>query len=183
MLGHDLESALKWLESKKLVHTTIGQSHLLFADASGQAAIIEVGEKENEIILMDDGFLVMTNFQNSAFKNTPYDQILAMGSDRYQAAYQHILASRANFDLDAALAGLEKTVQAGYTKCSMVFVTAENNVYFALDGDFTRIWRLSLDDKTVYTFRGFAEHRIYPVPPEGLTDCYLLADSKHDCLD
>ncbi len=175
MLQYDLAGTLEWLQGKRLVHYRGSRSHLLAADSDGKAAIFEVGEEGNEIIPITDDFIVMTNFKNSDFKDVPYDEIKAAGADRYIIAYEHILANRNNFDLTAALQGLEKTIQVGATKCSMVFLPNENNIYFALNGSFKRIWRLSLADNKVYTFQGFAESASYSVPREGLTAAFLLS--------
>ncbi len=65
----------------------------------------------------------------------------------------------------------------------MVFVPGENNIYFALNGSFEKLWRLSLTDKTIYTFKGFAEQQEYPVPKEGLAGSYLLEIVRKDLLE
>ncbi len=182
MLAYDLDETLAGLEGIKLVQPPIGSGHILFADVDGKAAIIEVGKDKNEIISMVDDFLVMTNFKNSDFRDVAYDQIEAVGSERYQAIYKYILNNRDNFNLASAFEALS-LVATGITKCSMVFVPGENNIYFALNGSFEKLWRLSLTDKTIYTFKGFAEPQEYPVPREGIAASYLLEIVRKDLLE
>ncbi len=182
LLAYDLEDSLQWLEDKRLVHRHDVCEHLLLADVDGRAAIIEVGDEKNEIIPMVDDFLVMTNFKNSDFRDVPYNQIKATSSDRYQKIYEHILANRDNFDVDTAFEALRKA-RTPVTKCSMVFVPRENNIYFALNGSFEKLWRLSLLDKTIYTYKGHGEPQEHSVPEEGITGSYLSEFARKNLLE
>lgn len=176
----NLEEVLSQLEKKRFVHWENVTAHILLADIGGNAAIIEAGADENEIVPIADDFIVMTNFKNSDFRGQPYKQVAGAGSDRYIKAYKHIVANKDNFSIDAALEGLEKTAQR-ITLCSMVFVPKENNVYFALNRDFSKLWKLSIADKTIETFRGFEEKAKFPIPEEGVLAADLLkSKAKED---
>jgi len=174
-----LEEVLLQLEKKRFVHWENVTAHVLLADVSGNAAIIEAGADENEIVAITDDFIVMTNFKNSDFRGQSYDRVAGTGSDRYIKAYDHIVANKDNFSIDAALEGLEKTAQRS-TLCSMVFAPKENNIYFALNQDFSKLWKLSIDDKTIETFRGFGESAKFPIPEEGVLAADLLKSNAEE---
>lgn len=173
MMGFGLDAVLTQLEQLKLVHFGEFTFHHLFADQVGKAAIIEVGEEENEVIFNEDQFIVMTNFKNSSFRDVPYDQVTGEGADRYIKAHELIQAHRDKFDLDAALEILEGTAQ-GNTVSSLIFLPKENSVYFTLFGDFGKIWKVSLDAKTIETYRGFADHEKRPIPQVGIFGLDLM---------
>ena len=173
LMESNLENVLLQLEHKKIVQQEEGSSHVLLADASGNAAIIEAGEEQNEIIPIADDFIVMTNFKNSNFRDVPYDQVRGVGAFRYIRAYEHIQANRDTFDLDAALGTLQRTTQS-ITRCSMVFMPNENSVYIALNRNFRLIRKVSIDDRTIETYRGFKERITLAIPPEGIYASELL---------
>lgn len=167
MMGFGLDAVLTQLEELRLVHFGGFTLHHLFADQAGNAAIIEVGEEENEIIFSEEQFIVMTNFKNSDFRDVPHYQVTGEGADRYIKAHELIQAHRSNFDCDAAFEVLKATTQES-TVSSLVFIPKENSVYFTLFGDFDKVWKVSLDEKTLETYRGFAEHKKSPITQVGL---------------
>jgi len=151
----DVAGVLESIQGKKLVHWEEMGAHVLTADAGGAAAIIEVGEEENEILPIDGDFIVMTNFPNYRFKNLPYDQVGGTGSRRYITAHEYIGENMNDFDIDHAFETLRRTVQEGFTRCSMVFVPEQGSVYLALYQDFDKLWKISLSEKTMETYQGF----------------------------
>lgn len=173
MMGLGLDAVLTLLEELRLVHFGEFTFHHLFADQAGNAAIIEVGEEENEIIFSEEQFIVMTNFKNSDFRDVPYYQVTGEGADRYIKANELIQAHRDKFDLDATFEVLEATAQ-GSTVSSLAFLPKANSVYFTLFGDFDKIWKISLDERTIETYRGFADHKKSPIPQVGIFGSDLM---------
>lgn len=177
ILEANLESVLLQLGQQRIVQAEGGSSHVLLADISGNAAIVEAGEVRNEILPITNDFIVMTNFKNSDFRDVVYNQVTGPGSFRYIRAYEHIEANRNSFDLDAALKTLQKTTQP-ITLCSMVFMSSENSVYIALNRNFRTIWKVSIDDRIIETFRGLEESVTLLIPPEGIYASELLGHDR-----
>lgn len=167
MMGFGLDAVLTQLEELRLVHFGEFTFHHLFAVQAGNVTIIEVGEEENEISFSEDQFIVMTNFKNSDFRDAPYYQVTGEGADRYVKAHELIQGHRSNFDCDAAFEVLKATTQES-TVSSLVFLPKENSVYFTLFGDFDKVWKVSLDEKTLETYRGFADHKKSPITQVGI---------------
>lgn len=108
----------------------------------------------------------MTNFKHSDFRDMPLEDISGTGADRYRAACKYLAESPENFSIDNAFACLQKTAQA-ITLCSMVFEPRENCIYLALDKNYEKLWKISLKDKSIETYRGFEENLKFQIP-EGM---------------
>lgn len=150
--------------------------HSLLADPTGSALIAEAGDAQNEIIPMEGNFIVMTNFTNADFRDTPYDQIDGVGANRYITAYEYIQENQDGFGIDEVLACLQATTQeGGYpTLCSMAFAPEEQCVYVALHRDFDAIWKISIPGKTIETYRGFDEQLTFNIPDDGILASDLM---------
>lgn len=134
-------------------------NHWLFADTRGEAVIIEPGVEENYFLPMVGDYILMTNFLNHRLDSAPRI-IVSLDSDRrYRTADQMINASLGDFGLNEALDVLG-AVKQNITKFSFVVVAEEENVYMAVLGNFSRIWRIDLAEKTIATFKGFTENRV-----------------------
>jgi hypothetical protein len=155
--------------------------HSLLADPTGSALIAEAGDTQNEIMPMEGNFIVMTNFTNADFRDTPYDQINGVGAGRYITACEYIQENQDGFGIDEALACLQATTQeGGYpTLCSMAFAPEEQCVYVALHRDFDAIWKISIPGKTIETYRGFDEQLTFKIPDDGV----LASDLMHGSYD
>mgnify|MGYP000852385264 FL=1 len=144
-------------------------SHWLFADTRGEAVIIEPGVEENYFLHMsEEKYIVMANFLNHKLDSAPRIIVSLDFDRRYRIVDQMISPSVSNFSLDHALATLEAAKQS-ITKFSFVVVSEEENVYMAVLGDFFRIWRIDLAEKTITTFKGFTENRIESLGEVGLS--------------
>jgi len=158
---------LENIQERKLVQSEGCGSHIIIADAQGNAAIIEAGKDENEISPMTGDFIVMTNFPVSRYD--PYEHASRTGDERYVKAKEYIQGHLDEFDVDHAFSVLARTAQ-DHTISSMVFVPAENSVYLALDGVFLKRWRISLSEGTMETYQGLIKTSSYAFP----TQEYLL---------
>ena len=170
----DVVRVLENIQDKKLVHRKGSTSHTIIADAQGDAAIIEAGRDENEILPIDGDFIVMTNFPNSNFKEVPYDQVTGMGADRYMTAHRYIQRNLDEFDVQRAFSVLALTAQE-HTLCSMVFAPAEKSVYLALDGEFLQRWKISISERTMETYQGFSKDIKLRIPDGGVLASDLRA--------
>lgn len=150
-----VEEAVEFLRDKRVVHWSL-TLHDLIADKYGDAMVVEAGDEENVITRIEGDFIVMTNFPNGEFAGKGYQAVEGVGAKRYKTAYEHILDTKAAFDVDLALETLEKAVSTGEsaTLCSMVFNPETGEVFIALERDFDRIWRVSLEDQTIEVYRG-----------------------------
>lgn len=174
--GYDIgvPAIIAQYQEKKFVQTTPHGCHILVADPQGNAAIFELVDEGNEIVPIAGDFIVMTNFPNSAFKDGPYNQVSGTGAERYITAYEYIEQNLDSFDIDHAFRALKQTTQS-FTRCSLVCDPLKNNVYLALNNDFKHIWRISISDKTVETWRGFDKDIKLTIPSGGITDADLMA--------
>jgi hypothetical protein len=178
--GEKVTQVQNLLKDKKLV-PVIFPIHHLVADLSGSSLIIEVGDPEINSVTTSEKFIVMTNFKNSSFKGSPYYEVFGLGSDRYMIAYEYLKKNNAHFTIDNGWKVLEKTVQRGNsvsTQCSMIFDPVNGIVRIALKGDFSKTWKLSLDNKMITSEKGFKKTIEIPVKPEGVMISELLMYSK-----
>ena len=123
----------------------------------------------------------MTNFKNSDYKDVPYNKVAGIGSDRYKMLYKYILDNKENFDINDALKGLKMTAQDGRygypTLCSMVFEPKTNSIYVALNRNFDKLWMISIDNKTIETYKGFEKKMKFHMPKEGVIASDLLNEN------
>jgi hypothetical protein len=154
--------------------------HILCADPSGDAVVAEPGEQGNVLTRIEGQFLVMTNFPNGAYQGQSYRDVAGAGADRYRLAYERIRDALATFDQEQALDVLGATAQGGQyaTRASHLFDPTSGAVYLALDTEFEAIWRVSLADGTVTTYRGPGIGRKLTLGPRGVTDEDLRAMAR-----
>ncbi len=176
--NHDnVQEILQAIDNKRLVQLSSLTLHNLFADADGNAVITEAGKEKNELLSISGGFMVMTNFKNSDYTDKPYDEISATGSDRYIKAYKYMLDNKADFHFENAQECLKMTVQNGSypTLLSMVFSPEEKCVYAALHQNFEKLWRISIEDKSIETWKGFEKAAKFVIPDRGVFASDLIS--------
>ncbi len=160
------------INSAELINLRDLTLHALIADASGNALIAEAGDEENLISMIDDNWIIMTNFKNADFTGLPPEEIVGVGDERYRRALAFIEDNYAGFGVTEAL----KTLQAAVnddpvwgTKASMAFDPADRVVYIGIDGNFQRIWKLSIDDRILQTWLGFIKNRSVQIGENGIS--------------
>lgn len=147
--------------------------HDLFADAGGDAFVLEEYEGKNVVTGAEGGVLVMTNFPNHFvgqfdLEKSEYELRSAYGFDgvdRYKTVHEIIAAHRDDFDVAIGFEALKNAAQYGYyrTRFSGVYDPNGKVVYVALERDYDHIWKISMEEGTVETYLGFGEEkRIYP---------------------
>jgi hypothetical protein len=162
-----------FLETREMVNCYATTLHLLFADPSGSAIIVEPGVDGHEITKLEGDRIVMTNFANCglAAAGTPEvdpEQAAGFGADRYRAAHSAIDERFDGFDLEDAMDVLQDASWK-YTRCSMVFNPSDGAVYVAVEGDFTKILRADIEAGTIETFSGYDESSSWPLAGRGVT--------------
>ncbi len=140
----------------------IGPSiHNLFADIKGNAIITETDNNENFITHIENEFIVMSNFSNHGLIGKFYKKAVGTGADRYITANDHIMEDMNSFSVDKGFELLEKVSlreKDCSTQCSMIFQPQTNHIYIAVYQDFETIWKVSLNNRTIETHRGFNKH-------------------------
>jgi hypothetical protein len=80
------------------------------------------------------------------------------GADRYKTAGKYISNNIQDFDFNNGIEMLKSTAQSENiykTVCSMLFSPSEKAVYIMLQRNFNKIWKLSINQNTIETFKGF----------------------------
>lgn len=163
------EQLLIELAKKRFVHSRKDSGvHCLIAGPEGEAAILEVGKKANKVLTKTGDFIVMSNFAHAPFKGKDYTKVMGPGANRYIAAHEYIEENLEGFGVEQAFETLRHTAQT-LTLCSLVFAPMEGNIYLALNRDFDKIWRISLTESTIETYRGFSSVTTIPIPPQGIS--------------
>jgi len=165
----EVESIINSVELINLRDLTL---HALIADASGNALIAEAGDDENLISMIDDNWIIMTNFKNADFTGLPPEDIVGVGDERYRRALAFIEDNYDGFGVTEAIETLQAAVNddpVWSTKASMVFDPADRVVYIGIDGDFHRIWKLSMDDRVLQTWLGFKKNRSAQIDENGIS--------------
>jgi len=134
--------------------------HSLLADKKGNALVLETDGYKNHMCKSSKDFIVMTNFPNRDLANKPFQEIGGAGLDRYKLVYDYIQDNKQTFDLQHAFEILKMTAQNKEqckTLCSMVFTPDTNEVYFSLNNDGSRMWKISIENLTLVTYKGFED--------------------------
>jgi hypothetical protein len=163
------------LKTHRMVDCPGPTLHLLFADPSGRAMIVEPGDDGNIIIPIERDYIVMTNFRNCDFSGSELADVYGVGADRYRIAHEYLEEHFEGFDVSDGLELLERS-SSRWTRCSMVFDPTAGEVFVALEGDFTRTLRVSLEDATIETYSGFDEHASWRLGRLGVSTTELAGE-------
>ena len=159
------------LNERRLIQGNGVTLHSMFADKHGDALVVEAGHEGNNIVNKMDKFLVMTNFPISDFVNVAVQEVEGVGSERYKAAYNYLLQNSDSFCVDSGMKLLKNVVNTTPyfpTRCSFVFDPEPALVYFSLEGDFNKIWRVSIKKSIIETWKGFQTHKLLKIGKDGI---------------
>ena len=173
-----VDEVVTWIGDRRLVQYQSFQLHNLYADPTGNAMVVECGATGNVITEIEGPFIVMTNFHNGDFRGLPLDDIAGDGAERYRVAYRYIEQNVAAFDVEHGLEVLRRVSMATgsfKTRYSVVFDPQALEIYVALERDYEHIWKVSLTDQTIETYRGFDDHHVLPLDESGITGPTLQA--------
>ena len=97
--------------------------------------------------------------------------------ERYLAADAYIGQNQDSFTAENGLETLKRTIQTegGYpTQTSTVYDPTNGEIYLTIRGDFERIWKVSLAQKTIESYRGFTQPVRLKLDEQGLTAQELI---------
>jgi hypothetical protein len=151
-----VEDVTTLLASHRIVQHPSKTLHVFVADADGRAIVVEDGENANRITPIEGTYHVMTNFCVADFVGAEPGEIAGVGAERYIAADAYLNDHGDAMTIDRAFEVLRQTAWR-LTRTSMVFDPAEGSVYLALERDFDRIFRVSIEDGTIEAFSGHDE--------------------------
>ena len=144
---------------------------------SGSAIITETGEKENNIVIKEDEFIIMSNFSNSAIKENGINSEW-MGADRYELCRDYISKRVTDFTVENGLELLEEAYNKDPdypTSCSMVFDPKNQEIIIALNRDFSHLWKVSINEGIIQQYSGFYKNKKkYNILGEGIMVSQLL---------
>lgn len=166
-----IEDIRHYLKSNKVVHMPSISLHNIVADISGNALVIEAGKDKNKLTEIQGKYIVMTNFPNHEFKNKPFEAAEGEGAERFKRAHRKIVKQKGKFTVDYCFEILEEAINSEPTNptlCSMVFYPQNKEIYIAFNKDFNTIWKTSLINKTIETFKGFKSRKIHTVTSNGI---------------
>jgi hypothetical protein len=157
--------------------------HNLFADTKGRAIVTEAGKGDTAIVEKSGDYMVMTNFPIGSMAGRAPIETRGKGADRYIACHKYLERHASDFNIENgfALLSMCRNRDPQYpTACSMVCDPQNRDVYIVLQRDFSRIWKLSMDNHQIVTWRGFKEDLEMSIPTgdQGIPVCDLLAHAQ-----
>jgi len=167
--SRDLDSIREIVRSNSVIAEGPLNLHSLLADKQGNAFILEFDGYKNYVCKSSDKFIVMTNFPNRELTSKPLNQICGAGTDRYKLAFSYIRDNKESFDMEHAFKTLKMTAQSKEhckTICSMVFLPDTNEMYFTLNNDDSKMWKISMKDMILESYRGCKDRVILKLNSE-----------------
>lgn len=138
--------------------------HTMIADKTGDAFILEEGKDANTVCPIRNDSIVMTNFPNGNFMEANYNEVNGLGADRYICAHEYIHNNIHSFGIDEAFEVLQRTSQdttsQSPTLCSIVYEPLNNEIYICFKKDFSKRWKISVNEKTIQSLDGFLSNNI-----------------------
>ena len=177
-----VDEAREYLHDREVIHA-YGSYHSLYADAGGDAMILEVIDEEIARTDIKGSFIVMTNFPIALQAEKDYKDLTGFSIDRYVTAYEYIEEHFEEFNIEMAFEALEKTAQEGGTyptQYSVVHDPVNQVSYIAIQRDYEKIWKVSLADNSVETYTGFNKQIAYTIGEEGVPFSQLVEYARSD---
>jgi hypothetical protein len=173
VLGERIEpsSLGTFLDINTVVNVPNYSMHSMIAGKNRSTYIVEPGRNNIDFESTDRNFMVLTNFPLSENLNKNYTEVAGPGSDRYTKAFEMLSQNTDTFDKQLGFSILKETMQhAGDypTQFSIICMPEENVVYFALRGDFNKLFEFSFTDKQIRTYTGFTEKTSYSLSKRGM---------------
>lgn len=146
--------------------------HTLFADATGDAIVLETNNHDNWVTDSVENRIVMTNFFVSGLQPDSAMPVTGVGADRYVKARAQIDAHFDSFSYADGMNALQTTVQehdSPYpTQCSLLFDPADGRVFIVAKRDFGKVWQVDISRGTIEAYSGFDSHWASTIGVNGL---------------
>lgn len=173
-IRENVQEVRDYLASKEVICQYLSE-HTLFADTTKDACIIEphaASEKGYKQLDIEGKYMLMTNIANHQIGDKAY-------CERYNKGKEYIESHIDSFGYAEGIETLKETSQMS-TRCSMLFSPQNNEVYFFLDGNADRIWKISIEDKIIETHTGFLENTSFDIDAEGVSVKKLISYEQSD---
>ena len=160
-----------YIGDRSLVPSYGQDLHTLYADTINNAMVVEPFGAENGITPVQNNFIVMTNFPNYDFLGEEYTAVYGVGGDRYILAFEYIQDHISDFSYEDGFETMSRTAQrtGDYpTQISLLFDPLNLEIYFCLNHDFSRVWKVSFQNETLETYSGFSQHLSYNLDEVGI---------------
>jgi len=163
--SRSVEDVRKLLNTTNVTHEE-GWYHELFADKSADSTIVEAGEQGNIIMDGDRKFTILTRFTNTLLP-TDFRNILdEPGGSIYVNTYDHIINNYETYSIDKAFETL--AINKANTDFSLVFDPEMNEIYIHISSGYNKIWKISMSQRTVETYKNFTNPYKTNIGEEGL---------------
>lgn len=131
----------------------VPKHHSLIADKSGNAFVFEIIDGHNDITIIKENYIIMSNFPNGEFKDCSYKEVFGRGDECYKKLYEFIESKRNDFNEKDAKKALE-SVQNDNTLVSMIFLPEEQKIEIYFNGEFKETFCFSFADEKMYLPNG-----------------------------
>lgn len=165
----NLDLAVQNAKEREIINGDVS-IHLLMGDHHGKSYVVEPGIG-NVFPRENPDYHVMTNFSHAENQGLDRIEVQGVGSDRYRYACDVIEEAGSSFTKDDAFKTLKKSAQltGSYrTQSSLVFDPDNTLVYVSLKGDFTKKWKIDMNEKTIETYSGYDGYSSYELSEEGV---------------
>lgn len=125
--------------------------HSLYAD-NNKASIYEINNSGAEIIPMKNKHIVISNFPHADFKGPNYYEVYGFNSESYKKAKHFLIKEKESLSLDKAMKTLELSTRTDgnyITRCSMVFMPKQQEVFICFDRNFEKVWKVNITKCTI----------------------------------
>lgn len=180
---NNTEDIKKMTDNTKIINLPELNLHNLFADMTANAIVTESCNDGNATTSMEGRFMVMTNFANYLLDGKTYIEAEGKGAERYKICHEYLHDTIDDFTIENCLELLEKAYNRDPeypTACSMAFDPQNNDVFIALFGDYKKILKLSINNNSIETWKGYKDRNVQSVSvgDEGVLISDLI---KHFC--
>lgn len=156
--GADMDDIRDLVANDTFVQCEDTPLHVIVADASGDAMVIEVGESGNEVLeRTTEPCIVMTEFPRCSWRNASPSELDGCGADSSRMVLEALLEVGGVTDPKQGMAVLEaaRSTRADRpTRASVLFDARGGAVYIAPLGRYDTIWRVEIESGMMTLERG-----------------------------
>ena len=142
---------------KQIVQVQGVTLHTLFADATGDAVIMEPDNETCHLTAMDGKWIVMANFANHTLTGKSIQDAQGLGDYRFKIMHKRLKENGEALSPEEAMRILSDAKNRNPecpTTCSMVFTPKNAEVFICFHRDFETLWRVSINGGTLECIKG-----------------------------
>ena len=144
-------------DQKQIVQVQGVTLHTLFADATGDAVVMEPDSETCHLTPMDGKWMVMANFANHTLTGKSVQNAQGLGDYRFKIIHNILAKKGATLTPEEAMGILSSAKNRNPecpTTCSMVFNPKKAQVFICFHRDFETLWRVSINGGTLECIKG-----------------------------